>query len=121
MIEAYHLMIEQIVAATGMTHEMLHVHVGLAIYVIAQLMLGTRRGSILAILSVLIVELANEVMNRLFYGGWRWSDTLSDIVTTLFWPCALVALSKFRRHRFNVQHYRMKLRQAELRAVAARF
>lgn len=104
MIEAYHQMIEQIVAATGMSHEVLHVHAGLAIYVVAQVLLGTRRGSMLAISSVLMVELANEAMNRLYYGAWRWPDTMADIVTTLFWPCALVILSKFRRHRFKVRY-----------------
>lgn len=80
-------------------------------------MLGTRRGSTWAISFVLVAELFNEMMNRVFYGDWRWPDTLSDVVATLFWPCALAILSKFRRHRFKVRFGQIQPVQTELQVI----
>jgi len=28
-------------------------------------------------------------MDRLYYGSWRWTDTLGDIANTLFWPLVI--------------------------------
>lgn len=100
-ITAYKDLTDAIALATGFSRPMLHVHAGMAIYVLSQLMLGTRRGSALALATVLAAELGNEVMNRLYWGSWRWDDTLRDIVVTLFWPLACVAVSKFRRWRWS--------------------
>jgi hypothetical protein len=73
----------------------------MAIYLLSQLMLGERRGSMVSLMTVLAIELGNEVMNRLYWGSWRWSDTLGDIGTTLFWPSLCLAVSAFRRRRWR--------------------
>jgi hypothetical protein len=101
LISGYAQLIQEIVDFTGMSRPMLHMHAGMAIYVIGQLMLGTRRGSGLAILLVLQAELLNELMNRLYYGTWRWDDTSADIVLTLFWPMTCWCVSMFRRTRWK--------------------
>lgn len=77
-----------------------HVHAGLAIYVIVQFVLRTRRASLLALQLVCAAELANECINRLQYGSWRLDDTIVDIVATIFWPFVLYAMSRYRRHRW---------------------
>ena len=38
---------------------------------------------------VAIAEVFNEAMDRLHYGSWRWPDTASDVVNTLFWPTVI--------------------------------
>lgn len=77
-----------------------HVHAGMAIYVLVQFVLRTRRASLLALQLVLAAELANECVNRLQYGSWRLDDTCVDIVATMFWPLVLYAMSRYRRHRW---------------------
>ncbi len=109
---AYHDLIEAIRSATGVSSPMLHVHFGMASFLLAQLLLGSRRGSLAALLIVLEIELMNEVMNRLFHGSWRWSDTIQDIVLTLLWPTAFVVVSKIRRWRWRERERRRMAAQA---------
>ncbi len=102
-ISAYADFTQAIVDVTGMTRPMLHMHAGMAIYLLAQVLLGTRRGSILALAAVLEIELLNELMNRLHYGTWRWDDTRQDIMLTLLWPTACYAVSSYRRWRWRAR------------------
>lgn len=67
----------------------LHVHAGMVIFVLARLISGRSFGSPLPLLAVFICEMANEIMDRLNYGSWRWVDTGPDIVNTLFWPAVI--------------------------------
>ena len=108
---AYHDLIEAIRSATGASSPMLHVHFGMGIFLLAQLLLGSRRGSLAALFIVLEMELLNEAMNRLFHGSWRWADTMHDIVLTLLWPGACVAVSKIRRWRWHQRERRRKAAQ----------
>ena len=100
LISSYREWTEAIKAMTGFSPQMLHVHAGMAIYLMGQLLLGSRRASWVAFSVVLEIELMNEVMNYLYYGSWRWHDTLSDIVLTLFWPATSVVVGKYRRWRW---------------------
>lgn len=97
----YHDLVAWLVAESGMTRPMLHVHAGMAIYLGMQLALRTRRGSTLAWLAVFQVALFNEAMNRLYHGSWRWADTGEDLMLTLFWPTICLAVSKWRRWRWE--------------------
>lgn len=106
--------IEQLLATLGMSHEMAHVHGGLALYLLAQLVLDDRRGSPRALMVVATAEFANELLERLVYGSWRWADTSSDIVGTLLWPTALLLMSWYRRRRWEVRFGAMQ----PVRAVA---
>jgi len=100
ILTAYAQFTQEIVNVTGMPRPMLHMHAGMAIYLIGQILLGTRRGSFLAILLVLQAELFNELMNKLHNGTWHWPDTREDIILTLFWPVMCYAVSRYRRARF---------------------
>ena len=37
-------------------------------------------------------EAGNEIMDRIYFGSWRWSDTLGDVANTLFWPAFICLL-----------------------------
>lgn len=71
---------------TGLPDTVLHIHAGLVVLILARISTGRSLGSITPWAIVLIVELGNEGMDRIIYGSWRWPDTLSDVVHTMFWP-----------------------------------
>ncbi len=104
---AYAQLTQDIVNITGVSRPMLHMHAGMAIYLGAQVVLGTRRGSLFAVIVVLQIELLNEMMNRFYHGSWRWADTSEDIALTLFWPTLRYGVSLYRRKRWQ----RMELRR----------
>lgn len=104
IVEAYAQFTQFIVEVTGMSRPMLHMHAGMAIYLVTQFTLRDRRGSLIALVAVLQLELLNEIMNRLDKGSWHWNDTLGDIALTLFWPSSCYAVSVYRRHRWSRQN-----------------
>ena len=104
LVDAYAQLTQNIVAVTGMSRPMLHIHAGMAIYLVTQFALRDRRGSLLALVAVLQLELFNEIMNRLDKGAWHWADTSADIALTIFWPTLCYAVSVYRRHRWETEY-----------------
>ena len=88
-------------AAVGLTgsDKLAHVHAGLAIYVGARAVGRGRHASLVALGMVLLPALMNEVLDRLFWGTWRWRDTVGDLVATMFWPTVLWWVARGRRAR----------------------
>lgn len=119
LITSYHDLTEVAKAVTGASPNMLHVHVGMAIYLGGQVLLGSRRASWLALFLVVEIELFNEVMNYFFYGSWRWDDTLSDIALTLMWPAMCVLVGTYRRRRWTRKRARRTVLMEQL-AVPSR-
>ena len=103
MIPAYyHRFIDWIGDGTGLPDTLLHVHAGMAILMLARIATRRSLGSFVPLAFVAVAEGANEVMDRLHFGSWRWPDTTSDIVNTLFWPtviCIGVRLRPLARRR----------------------
>jgi len=97
LIASYNTAIDAIAAFADMPRPLLHVHAGMVIYLLSLLLLGTRRGSLVAVLLTVGLAVMHEVMNRLFHGSWRWEDTTKDLVLTMFWPTMCYAVSSFRR------------------------
>jgi len=83
------------------SHAVLHIHLGLAIYLLTSLLLRQRLGAVLPWLVVALLELVNEVSDflRYYVSGWPWTatNTIEDIVNTLFWPTVLLLLFRHRR------------------------
>lgn len=83
-----------------LSRDLLHVHVGLAVYALGCLLLREPIGSRRPVLIVLALELVNELVDfiRFQVGGWPWTpaDTVADIVNTLLWPVALTLLARRR-------------------------
>lgn len=118
IITSYYELIETVKVVTGMSNPVLHVHAGMAIYLLSQFLLGTRRASWMALSIVLEIELFNEVMNYLYHGSWRWADTSQDILLTMFWPSMCVAVSKYRRWKFTQAQQKRAAIKATLGFVA---
>ncbi|QJU57102.1 hypothetical protein HL653_04255 [Sphingomonas sp. AP4-R1] len=100
--------------------KIVHTYAGLAIYVLAQVALRTRRASPVAFQIVVALELANEVMDRLFWGSWRWSDTIGDVAATVFWPGALCLLGYYRRTRWRIEEAAAKAVRDQKKALVAK-
>lgn len=81
---------------TGLPDTVLHIHAGLAVLMIARVVTGRSLGTWVPLTVVVLAEFANEVMDRIIYASWRWPDTLSDVVHTLFWPVAICLAVRLR-------------------------
>jgi hypothetical protein len=93
----YHSVITWIGDGTGASDSLLHVHAGLTILFIARLVTRRSLATPIPFAVVCLAELANEIMDRLTFGSWRWEDTLLDVVNTLFWPLVLMIGLRLRR------------------------
>jgi hypothetical protein len=84
-----------------LTHAMLHVHVGLGLFVLFTLLLRRPPGSALPALLVFLVEASNEVMDfsRYHESGWPWiaAPTVHDLIETLLWPVVLTGAARLHR------------------------
>ena len=97
LVIVYHDAVERLILLAGVPRAVLCMHIGMGIYLGCLLLLGTRRGSLAAVLGTVLLAVVHECMNRLFHGSWRWHDTTQELVLTLFWPTMCYAVSHFRR------------------------
>jgi hypothetical protein len=98
----YHRFIDWIGDGTGLPDTMLHIHAGMAVLMVARVLTRRSLGSFVPLSVVALAEGMNELMDRLNYGSWRWEDTSSDIINTMFWPTVICLGIRFRpllRHR----------------------
>jgi len=91
---------ERIVSLMDGSHAFAHTNAGLLIYVVVQLISRERRASEHALIAVLGLELANEMMEAAHYGALRLSDTGGDILMTMLWPTVLFVVARVRRRRW---------------------
>lgn len=87
--ERYHEFVNWIGDGTGLPDAILHIHAGMAVLMLARIATRRSLGSFVPLGVVIAAEAFNEIMDRLTYGSWRWSDTLLDIVNTLWWPAVI--------------------------------
>jgi hypothetical protein len=85
----YKQFIDWIGDGTGLSDTILHIHAGLAVLMLARVVTRRSLGSLVPLSVVVAAEAFNEIMDRLYYGSWRWTDTLGDIANTLFWPLVI--------------------------------
>jgi hypothetical protein len=95
----YHGVTQAILEASGVNDKLLHVHAGLAIMLLARLVSGRSLATFLPFAAVAVAEIGNEALDALFFGAWRWDDTLGDAANTLFWPLVLMVGLRLRRPR----------------------
>jgi hypothetical protein len=86
---SYHRFVEWIGDGTGLPDTILHIHAGMLVLMIARVVSGRSLGSFVPLAVVVAAEACNEIMDRLAFGSWRWSDTMLDVVNTLFWPTVI--------------------------------
>lgn len=85
----YHRFIDWIGDGTGLPDTILHIHAGMAVLMVARVLTRRSLGSFIPLSVVALAEAFNEVMDRLNFGSWRWPDTTSDVLNTLFWPTVI--------------------------------
>ena len=69
-----------------------HTYAGLAIWLVAAVLIRRPLSSIWPLLPVVVFELGNEMIDRLAHGAWLWQDTMHDIAATWFWPLAIFSV-----------------------------
>lgn len=88
-----------IISTTGLSKDALHIYVGLAIFLVAAIVLRKPLRSVVPWLLVLAVVVAGELVDMrddiLSLGYWRWGASVHDILNTLFWPTVLLLLARF--------------------------
>lgn len=72
-----------------------HTYAGLAIWMLAALLLRRSLASAAPLLVVIAAEVANEIVDRFAHGSWMWHDTLGDAAATWFWPVVLAGLMRW--------------------------
>lgn len=93
MILSYSNMKNALGEVTGMSEDLIHVHVGLAIFVLTALVLRHRMRSPIPLTVVAVLALLNEALD---YGapGWKPGPSALDVVNTLVWPLILFLLAR---------------------------
>jgi hypothetical protein len=85
----YHALIDWIGDGTGLPDTLLHIHAGMAILMLARVVTRRSLATLVPLGVVLIAEAGNEIMDRIYFGSWRWSDTIGDVANTLLWPAII--------------------------------
>ncbi len=87
-----------VIEGTGLNQDALHVYVGLLLLLGVGWALRRPLGAGLPLFVVLAVALAGESYDLRFdlytLGHWQWSDSLHDVLNTMFWPTTLVVLAR---------------------------
>lgn len=84
--------------------DQMHVHAGMAIFVVVAFLLRRRTGAPwYALACVALAEMVNEVFDARDWIRWtgtvNWQETFKDAAATLFWPTVLALL--WRSFRFG--------------------
>lgn len=80
-------------------HTLAHIHAGLAIYALGQLV-WTRRAAFKGLVTVAIATIVNEVLVVLMTGTWSPEARLAPALVTMVWPAGLFTLWHLRRWRW---------------------
>ena len=93
-VEAYSAAKLSLGKALGVTDDLLHLHVGLAIFVITALLLRRRMRSPWPLAAVAAFALANEIVDYAEPVPWSATRSALDVVNTVFWPAVLFLLAR---------------------------
>lgn len=93
--QAYNRLILWISKTTGLADNLLHIHSGLIILLLARLITRRPYRSFVPFACVVLAEAGNEILDYLAY-GWRPTDTWWDIVNTLFWPLMISLVGRLQ-------------------------
>lgn len=102
MLASYSAFKNDLGVMTGMTEDLIHVHVGLAIFVVTALLLRRRMRSPIPLAVVAFLALANEIADY-YSPGWVLAPSVLDFVNTVFWPLVLFLLARRGRGQETVR------------------
>lgn len=90
--------LKNLVAPSGeLGRTLLHIHAGMAIYLLLRLLSRGRLGPLWALGGLALLEAFNEVMDLTatwpVLQRWQIRDTEQDVFNTMLWPCVLCAIA----------------------------
>jgi hypothetical protein len=85
---------QALIDLTGAEEDLLHVHLGLLIFVVTALLLKQRMRSPWPLAAVTIFAVLNEVIDHFTADPWRLDWSVLDLINTLFWPTLLFLLAR---------------------------
>lgn len=96
--------LKNLVAPRGeLGRSILHIHLGIAIYIALRLATRRRFGPLWALAGVAILEALNETMDLAatwpVVQAWQIRDTQQDVFNTMLWPCVLCGLALWDARR----------------------
>jgi hypothetical protein len=97
--DRYEAFVQWVAATTGASDSLLHVHAGLAVMLLARMVLGRSLATPIPFAVVCVAEAGNEILDRLSNGQWLWADTAFDVLNTLYWPFVLMVGLRLRGAR----------------------
>jgi hypothetical protein len=90
----------------SLSKDAIHIHIGLLVFFLAVVLWRRGRFDVLAVLPVLLVAGAMEVLDLRddlgSLGYMRWSASLHDLINTVFWPTLTVISRKWLDSRENL-------------------
>ena len=78
----------------GLSESLLHVHAGLAIFVLTALLFRQRMRSWIPLAVVFALEFANETIDFCYSARWDLGSSALDVVNTVLWPLVLFLLAR---------------------------
>ena len=78
----------------GLSESLLHVHAGLAIFVLTALLLRQRMRSWIPLAVVFALEFANETVDFYYSPRWDLGSSALDVINTVLWPLVLFLLAR---------------------------
>ena len=90
-----------VVEFTGLSKDALHIYVGLLTFFAAVAVLKKGNVDSSALIPVVVVALLMEVIDLI--GNYQtmdsmfWGNSVHDLANTLFWPLAIVLLTRFKK------------------------
>ena len=94
MIDAYLDWKAALGEQTGMSENLIHVHVGLAIFVLTALLLRHRMRSWVPLGVVVGLALLNELVDYSESANWDLGSSSVDFFNTILWPTVLFLLAR---------------------------
>lgn len=95
--EGYSAMKQELGQSLGLSDDLLHLHVGLAIlaiFVITALLLQRRMRSPWPLAAVAAFALANEIVDNAEPVAWSATRSALDVLNTMFWPTVQFLLAR---------------------------
>ena len=86
---------------TGASEGLLHVHMGMIIFVVTALLLKRRMRSPWPLAAVVFFALANEVVDYIRPEPWPLWGSIADVINTIVWPSMLFLLARRGRNIGN--------------------
>ncbi len=98
----------QIVDFIGLSKDAIHIHIGPAAFVATIILWKKAKVTPICLIPVLLLAMGMESVDLYddykSVGYMRWSNSIHDMINTLFWPVLIVLFFKFRQRRDRIKH-----------------